>query len=208
MDEQERPPCRLFVVMASESPTAVVIRRGPAAWTQIIQWSTDNDKFTDGAWFKGRIYGEKCDLSPDGKLFVYFCHKGSRVFTEFTDSWTAISRLPWLHALALWPAGTTYGGGGRFSSNNELELRGSTETHPDFPEGKLKLRSANPPLHTSAELVEGAEWSGYDQSGRVVYTRGGQLYAIKGKQHKLLADFNSREPDPQEAPDWAKSPLR
>jgi hypothetical protein len=91
--------CRLFVIAARDTPVAAVLRRGPSGWYQIIRWDTGSDEFTDGSWFKGRIYEDKCDLSPDGELFVYFCH-GGRWRPEYTDAWTAVSRLPWLSALA------------------------------------------------------------------------------------------------------------
>ena len=60
---------RLFVIMAARAPLAVIIRRGPASWVQLVLWDTKRDRFTPGSWFRGRIYEEKCDLSPDGELF-------------------------------------------------------------------------------------------------------------------------------------------
>jgi hypothetical protein len=70
-------PPRLFVVLAREAPIGVILRRGPAAWYHVILWHTDTDHFERGAWFKGRIYEERCDLSPDGQLFLYFALQGS-----------------------------------------------------------------------------------------------------------------------------------
>jgi hypothetical protein len=48
--------------------------------------------------------------SPDGELLLYFALQGSRWQTSYRGSWTAVSRVPWLHALALWPQGDTWGG--------------------------------------------------------------------------------------------------
>ena len=70
------PPPRLFVIMARDAHVAVVIRRGPSSWSQLTLWDTDRDLFTEGSWFRGRIFAEKCDLSPDGELFVYAAYKG------------------------------------------------------------------------------------------------------------------------------------
>jgi len=110
--------------------------------------------FTNGAWIKGRIYEDKCDLSPDGKLFVYFVHQGSRAGTEFTDSWTAISRPPWLHALAAWPQGTTYGGGGRFVDNQKLALRGvwhePLKALPEYKTGRIEIVKVDTELQHDA----------------------------------------------------------
>lgn len=97
------PPPRLFVITAKDAPVAVVLRRGPSAWTHVLRWDLRTDTFTPGAWFHGRIFAEKCDLSADGSLFVYAAYKGSREGSPYTGSWTAVSRPPWLHALALRP---------------------------------------------------------------------------------------------------------
>jgi hypothetical protein len=124
---------KLFVIQARDEPIAIILRRGPSDWYHLIEWHTRRDAFVHGAWFKGRIYSEKCDLSPDGRPLLYFALKGSRGDTEFTHAWTAVSRPPWLAALVVWPHGTTYGGGGRFLDNRTLILRGSSGTHPSFP---------------------------------------------------------------------------
>jgi len=94
---------RLFVIFAREAHEAVIFRRGPSAWFHIIRWDTKSDTFYPGAWLKGRIYPEKCDLSPDGELLLSFIHQGRNLRTDYTDAWSSISRSPWLHALGLWP---------------------------------------------------------------------------------------------------------
>ena len=81
---------------------------------------------------------EKCDLSPDGRLFVYLVLQGSRWGTQFTNAWTAVSRVPWLTAPAVWPQGTTYGGGGRFLDNLRLVVRCGEE--PFVPDSDAPLR--------------------------------------------------------------------
>lgn len=201
---------RLFVLFARDAPVGVVLRRGPSAWTQVIRWDTSNDVLTDGAWLKGRIYAEKCDVSPDGELLLYFCHHG-RFREGYTDSWTAVSRVPYLHALALWPSGTTYGGGGRFVGRRKLVLRaGSAKTHPDHPARGLEVELGPCELHRSMDLVPDAEWSGRDQAGRIVYARDGALYRKSPSPTEpdaLLIDLDGREPAPVEPPAEAKAPL-
>lgn len=81
------PPCRLFVVVAREAPVAVILRRGPSKWVQLIRWDMNNDRFEDGAWFHGRIYEHNCGLSPDGQLFVYHAAKQQRLARDF---WVSI----------------------------------------------------------------------------------------------------------------------
>ena len=113
MKERKVAP-RLFVIFAKEAHEAVIFARGPSSWFHVIRWDTKNDRFYPGAWIKGRIYPERCDLSPDGELLLYFIHQGRKLGTSYTDAWTAISRSPWVDVIGLWPQGTTYGGGGRF----------------------------------------------------------------------------------------------
>lgn len=62
------PPCRLHVLLARRAPVAVIFRRGPTKWVQIIRWDTEKDIFEAGQWFHGRIYEGRSDLSPSGKL--------------------------------------------------------------------------------------------------------------------------------------------
>jgi hypothetical protein len=203
---------RLFVIPARDEPVAVILRRGPSRWYHVILWDTRRDHFTNGAWIKGRIYEEKCDLSPDGKLFVYFVHQGSRGGTEFTDAWTAVSRPPWLYALGVWPQGTTYGGGGRFLDKRRLALRPLwhdplRDTHPDHPARGLEIIDAAADLHHSTAEIPEADWCGRDQSGRLIYTKGGRLMARTPRADHILADFTLLRPNPEPAPEWARRPL-
>src|SRR5262245_20931756 len=120
-------PARLFVLLARNAPVGVILRRGPTQWTQLIKWNTDTDTFEAGQWFKGRIYEDKCDLSPDGKMLVYFAKKSGNAFKhpDYGDSWTAISKPPYFTALALWPIYGIWwegGGGGLFRSDKEVLL--------------------------------------------------------------------------------------
>lgn len=195
------------MILATDAPVAVVLRRGPAAWTHLTRWDTSTDVFTGGAWFRGRIFAEKCDVSPDGQLFVYAAYKGDRLRTSTTDSWTAVSRLPWLHAQALWPMGTTYGGGGRFAGNRQLILRGAGEAHPDHPPHGLSLVTGEAPLQRSTNEIEGVEWTGRDQRNRLVFAAHGCLFARSGADDLLLADFRAEMPNATPPPEWAREPL-
>ena len=118
---------RLYALLARETPFAVVFRRGPSKSVLLIGWNTANDTFQQGQWLKGRIYERRCDLSPSGHLLVYFAAN----YRKPHYSWTAVSRPPFLTALALWPKGDGWGGGGHFLSRTRLALN-----HRD---GELKL---------------------------------------------------------------------
>lgn len=207
-------PPRLFVIMAKSASVAVIVKRGPARWAQVVLWDTRGDVFNDGAWIRGRIYAEKCDLSPDGQLFVYAAFQGQRLGTSYSDSYTAVSRPPWLHALALWPMHTTYGGGGRFSDDRRLTVRGvapeqpAAAAHPDHRPIGLELVHGATDLHCSSGEVPDAEWSGRDQSGRLVFAMRGRIFSRTEGADVELASFTSHRPDPRPAPEWATRPLR
>jgi hypothetical protein len=109
---------RIFAILASNAPVAVILRRGPSRQVLLIKWNLRNDMLEYGQWFKGRIYERRCDLSPSGDLLIYFAAKYKKPFL----SWTAISKPPYLTALALWPKGDGWGGGGVFESNRSLQL--------------------------------------------------------------------------------------
>src|SRR5579862_3754113 len=97
-DKSKPSPCRLFVLLARNAPTAVIFRRGPSRWVQLIKWNTQADTFEPGQWFHGRVYEKRADLSPDGSLLIYFAAKFGRSVTDGMYSWTAISRPPYFTA--------------------------------------------------------------------------------------------------------------
>src|ERR1051326_5649273 len=117
-------PARIFGVSAPDAPIVLLLRRGPTRWVQLVQWQTESDTFTDGQWFHGHLYERRCSLSPDGQLFAYFVSKygKTRYESPSTETWTAISRPPYFTALALWPKGDAWNGGGVFQDNRTLLL--------------------------------------------------------------------------------------
>ena len=124
-DRKIRVPCRLYGLLAREAPVAVLLRRGPTRRVQLILWHTDTDTFEEGQWFYGRIYEWGCDLSPDGTLFLYLARKAEtsdRRRSRITHKWTALSYPPYFTALAIWPAGDTWDGGGMFLSSRSIWL--------------------------------------------------------------------------------------
>jgi len=226
------PPCRLGLVFASEAPIAVVLRRGPHEWVEAVKWNTATDSFEPGQWLHGRIYEERCGLSPDGSLFVYFAAKHGRVRKSegYKDTFTAVSKPPYFTALAMWPEGSTWGGGGRFINNKTLRLayaRGRTRTphdgkteifmapvpphHPAHPPGPLVVESdldhyaPDRAFRADPSGYPEAEWTGKDQSARPIFTRAGALYALQSGREVLLRDFNPDKPHQVLSPPWAQA---
>ena len=106
-------PARLHVLLARDAPTGLVIRRGPAKAVCTIGWDRKRDTFEVGQWLRGRIYERRSDLSPDGTHAIYFAMNG-KWSSEAKGAWTAISRAPYLHAIALFAKGDCWNGGGLF----------------------------------------------------------------------------------------------
>lgn len=126
------PSCRLFAILARRTLAAVVLRRGPSGHVLCVRWDRARDAFEEGQWLKGRIYERRCDLSPSGTYLLYFAAKwGTPMAT-----WTAISRPPHLTALALWPKGDAWGGGGMFEDERSIVLN-SPYVVPKLTQGGL-----------------------------------------------------------------------
>ncbi len=109
-------PARVHVILAREADYGVAIRRGPSKSVCTIGWDRRRDRFRLGQWLRGRIYERRCDLSPDGRHFIYFAMNG-RWSSKAKGSWTAISRSPYLKAIGLWANGSGWHGGGLFMSD-------------------------------------------------------------------------------------------
>jgi hypothetical protein len=112
---------RIHVLLASRAPVGLVIRRGPSRCVATILWDRRRDQFRLGQWLKGRIYERRSDLSPDGKYAIYFAMNG-KWKSESQGSWTAISRAPYLKAIAFFPKGDCWHGGGLWTGKSTYWL--------------------------------------------------------------------------------------
>lgn len=132
-------PARLDVILARASPLAVVFRRGPSDWCQLVLWHTDTDLFEDGQWFRGRMYSQRSDISPDGSLLLYFAANyderevnADKVGYDM-PAWTAISTPPYVTALAMWLKRDTWNGGGLFEGRHAVWLNHALEDSAHHP---------------------------------------------------------------------------
>ncbi len=139
---------RVEVILARKADTAVVFRRGPAKSVLLLRWNTATDSFEQGQWLSGRIYERRCDLSPSGEYLVYFAAKWKGPY----QTYTALSRPPWLTALALWRGVGAWGGGGLFHDERTLLLNQRGSLRPD--EGKVHPRLRTSPLGPHAGFGE------------------------------------------------------
>lgn len=158
--KQTRHSTRLFFMVARAARTAVVFRRGPAKQVQMLRWDLASDAVTAGQWLSGRLYNERCDVSPDGRLVVYFAGK----FKPGMDTFTAVCRPPYFTALALWPDSGTWGGGGFFVRDRLLilnyghigELNDGAGIPADFEIGSVTEYRAHHP--EDERLAESRGW--------------------------------------------------
>src|ERR1041385_1901015 len=118
MNDELKPQIRLYCILARDAPLAVIFRRGPSKRVLLVLWQTNTDQFHEGQWLKGRIYERRCDLSPNGSRLIYFAANYRKPYF----SWTAVSKPPYLTALALWPKGDAWGGGGLFETEHKIVL--------------------------------------------------------------------------------------
>lgn len=159
---------RLWVLLARAAPIGVIFRRGPSKQVLLIKWNTRKDTFEIGQWFKGRVYERRCDVSPSGEFLIYFAAKQKPPMY----SWSAISKPPYFTALALWPKGDCWNGGGWFIEDRKVRLNHSpleAKLHPDFHLGRIKV-------------VGYAEFGGEDATvWDIVRKRDGWVEAAEGK---------------------------
>ena len=225
------PPCRLSLVFARDAPIVVVLRRGPSRMVEVVKWQTDTDQFEHGQWFYGRIYAERCGLSPNGSLLVYFAMKYGRVDAKngYKQTFTAVSRPPYLTALAMWPQGDTWGGGGRFIGDHTLRLAYGAHgtSHPRVADTQICMTPA-PAAHPQHQprglrietnldqyspdagfldhVTSDGAWIGTDHRGRRIIVRDGRiLVGDPTGGETLLKDFNGDTKRRVISPGWARN---
>ncbi len=134
----------------------------------MIRWHTDTDTFEVGQWLHAKIFDLRCDISPDGQFVISFVARINRktlADKEFTYSWTTISRPPYFTALALWPKGDSWNGGGLFKSSDTIWLNHHwpmNVPHPNFQPQKFTIlpgkfgRGEDEPIY-----YQRLEWNGW-----------------------------------------------
>ena len=90
-----------------------VLARGPSAWCQTGRWDLEPPAYQSGSWLHGVLHPQRCDLSPDGRWLAYFVNKAAATWAP-GGTYLAISRLPWLRALAAWGTDGTWTTGVHF----------------------------------------------------------------------------------------------
>ena len=131
--KQKKTLARVEAIVARDAPIAVVFRRGPTRFVRMLKWDLRNDRIEPGQWIEARVHVERSDLSPDGELVACFVASYRRA----PGTWTAISRPPWFTALAVWPKGDAWGGGGLFASDDRFLLEHDKRIRHSLDQFKL-----------------------------------------------------------------------
>lgn len=160
-------PARVFFLLARAINKAIVFRRGPTKWTQMIVWNLDSDEIEFGQWSKVKFQKWRCDLSPSGKYLVYLDDQ-----FEDGDSATIISKPPFWNAITKWKHyNPLFGiGGGVFNSENELILNWHymLETETLFPAPpQLKVSSKGKSFNIEDRRMERDGWTQLDSKAFV-----------------------------------------
>jgi len=105
-----------------------------------LGWDRRTDEFELGQWLRGRIYNLRCDISPDGRHWIYFAMKGGR-------TWTVLAKTPYLKALDFFEKGDAWDGGGLFESNAAYWLNDRYYSHnpQERRESSFKVRTGKCP---------------------------------------------------------------
>lgn len=113
---------RIYCIPDPQSRVAAVLERRPRKWWRVGRWDLISGAYSAGAWFRGSLYPQRCDLSPGGRWFLYFALKSQSDWPA-GETYTAVSRLPWLKALVAWREIGTWSRGAHFVlTGGEWEL--------------------------------------------------------------------------------------
>ncbi len=215
-----KPVVRLHLYFARDNDRAVILRQGPSKQFRMILWHRDTDRFEDGQWLKHKVWPERCDLSPDGRHFLYFALNGDWQGVS-EGAYTALSRPPWFTALALFPEGDTWGGGGRFLDDVHYVADGGHDVlGRDDGLVRLYRRAPDADCPTGLRQADGrcarigkarAERAFLrdlppDPALDLYDTLGGRLHRRRGAELELIRDFTEMEFESVRAPyDWREA---
>jgi len=122
---------------------AVVIERWPRKWWRLGLWDLTGGGYDGGAWFRGTLFPQRCDLSPGGRWFCYFAFKNDSNWPA-GSTYNALSRPPWLNALAAWQEHGTWSRGFHFVTEPGVWEVGAPTVGEAHVRGVVGLRQTAP----------------------------------------------------------------
>lgn len=97
-----------------------------------FDYGKKKDTFRLGSGFYGKLYPNRCDISPDGNDFIYFAMGASlRKYGSKFTAWTAICKPPEIKAYWFLGQNDTWGGGGVFLSSRTIYINRIPESKVD-----------------------------------------------------------------------------
>ena len=128
---QNQPKIRGFVATAKNVILLLYRKSSKVTFLFLLDYQNGKDRLEAGSRFYGRIYPERCDISPDGSWFIYFAMgKSQKQYAKKLYCWTGICKPPNIKANLLFAHGDTWGGGGRFVDEKTIYI--SPGLHPEF----------------------------------------------------------------------------
>lgn len=132
MSTKNTPKIRGF--LASEACKGLFLYRRSSKTTYLVSFTYDKkrDKMRLGSGFYGKLYPNRCDISPDGTDFIYFAMGASlRQYGAKFTCWSAICKQPEIKAQWFLGQNDTWGGGGVFLNNRTVYVNRIPETKAD-----------------------------------------------------------------------------
>ena len=145
--------------IATEKNKIVFLYRRSNKITYLISlnYQQERDCIQIGSRFYGRIYPNRCDISPDGNYFLYFAMGSSQQqYIKKLYCWTGICTPPSIKANILFAHQDTWGGGGRFIDNRSVFISPGME--PDF-DIKQNYKFDNYQITFRGKLKNGESWN-------------------------------------------------
>ncbi len=129
------PKIRGYVAAKSNRTVFLYRRSNKITYLILLDYKKEKFSLEVGARFYGRIYPNRCDLSPDGNYFLYFAMgKSQQQYDKKLYCWTGICSPPKIKAEKLFAHGDTWGGGGKFIDSCTLFI--APGMYPDFDKTK------------------------------------------------------------------------
>ena len=125
------PKIRGYVADEKNKIVFLYRRSNKITYLIFLDYQKGTETIQIGSLFYGRIYPNRCDISPDGTYFLYFAMgKSQQQYNKKLYCWTGICIPPNITAKMLFAHGDTWGGGGRFIDNKTIFI--SPGMYPDF----------------------------------------------------------------------------
>lgn len=160
-----------------------MIKHGPGRGSCILGWDRRDDRIELGQCLRTRV--GSYDLSPDGEHFVYSVDKFH--YKKEHSAYTAVSRAPWLKALAFWSGDGTWGthpSTGLFFRDDDRVLR----LYMGRPCG-LRWNQLTLPVSTTRPSAWAGFMEGFDRLQRDGWTAETELARVDRKSAAEIASW-------------------